>query len=182
MIEMQVLEHQEEHAVPLDEFVRLKAHVHTLSIVHDLLTSSIKENEDAQRISTKAVLEKLLPMLQRTAWKQEVHYAVEEVILTSKQCIALSLVLNELVSNALKHGQKGAEVYFSVQSQSATLTICDDGSGFPDGFDPKKAANTGLELVGSLVRTDLQGTITYGNQPWGGALVTVVFPLPQDEE
>jgi PAS domain S-box-containing protein len=182
MIEMQVLEHQEEQTVPLEEFERLKAHVHTLSIVHDLLTLSIKDEEDAQRVSTKAVLEKLLPMLQRTAWKQMVRYSVEEVELTSKQCIALSLVLNELVSNALKHGKKEAEVFFCVEGQSATLSVRDDGKGFPDGFDPKKAANTGLELVGSLVRTDLQGTIVYDNQPQGGGLVTVVFPLPPDEE
>jgi len=182
MIEMQVMEYEEEKTVPLSEFVRLKAHVHTLAIVHDLLTLSIKEEADAQRISTKTVLERLLPMLQSTAWKKVVHYAIHEVILTSKQCIALSLILNELVSNALKHGKKDADVSFTVQGTEAILRVCDDGAGFPDGFDPKQAANTGLELVGSLVHTDLQGRITYGNQPEGGGLVTVVFPLPPDEE
>jgi PAS domain S-box-containing protein len=182
MIEMQVLEHQGEGTVPLEEFVRLKAHVHTLAIVHDLLTASIKENEDAQRVSTRAVLEKLLPMLQQTAWKQSVGYSVDEVQLTSKQCIALSLVLNELVSNALKHGNQQADVFFTVEGESATLAVYDDGAGFPEGFDPKMAANTGLELVGSLVRTDLRGTIQYGNQTQGGGQVIVTFPLPTSEE
>lgn len=181
MIEMQVLEHQNDQTVPIAEFVRLKAHVHTLAIVHDLLTRSVKEEEDAQRVSTRAVLDKLLPMLQRTAWQQSVRYTVDEAYLTSKQCIALSLVLNELVSNALKHGRKEAEVFFKVDGQNASLSVSDDGLGFPDGFDPNKAANTGLELVGSLVRTDLQGTLVYGNQPQGGGQVSVVFPLPPDE-
>ena len=168
MIEMQVLEHRGEQTVPLEEFVRLKAHVHTLAIVHDLLTLGIKEEEDAQCISTRAVLEKLLPMLQRMAWKQTVRYSVDEVELTSKQCIALSLVLNELVSNALKHGKVQAEVFLTSEDNFVTLTVCDDGEGFSTGFDPQTAANTGLELVTSLVHTDLQGSVEFGNQPGGG--------------
>ncbi len=181
MIEMQVLEHNAEKTVPLEEFERLKAHVHTLSIVHDLLTLNLKEEESAQFISTKAILEKLLPMLQRTAWKQSVRYFAEEVELTSKQCIALSLVLNELVSNSLKHGKKQAEVFFKVDEGSATLAVYDDGAGFPEDFNPKTAANTGLELVESLVHTDLQGTIQFSNQSQGGGKVVVTFPLPKDE-
>ncbi|HLL78804.1 MAG TPA: PAS domain S-box protein, partial [Ktedonobacteraceae bacterium] len=182
MIDMQVLEHSGAETIPLDEFVRLKTHVHTLSIVHDLLTSGIKEEEEEQRISTKAVLEKLLPGLQQTAWKQSVRYSIDEIELTSKQCIALALVLNELVSNALKHGRKQAEVYFTIGGLSATLAVTDDGDGFPTGFDPAMAANTGLELVESLVRADLQGTIRYGNQLQGGGQVIVTFSLPENKE
>ncbi len=182
MIDMQVMEHESEQTVPIEELIRLKAHVHTLAIVHDLLTKGVKEEEDAQRVSTRAVLEKLLPMLQCTAWKQTVRYAVDEVGLTSKQCIALSLILTELVSNALKHGRREAEVFFRVEGRYATLSVYDDGVGFPDDFDPKKAANTGLELVGSLVCADLQGTLVFGNQPTGGGYVRVVFPLPPDGE
>ena len=181
MIEMQVLEHEGEPSIPLEEFTRLKAHVHTLSIVHDLLTQNVKEEEDAQRVSTRAVLERLLPMLQRTAWKQTVRFAIAEVDLTSRQCIALALVLNELVSNALKHGMQEAEVGFAVSGEEGVLTVHDDGIGFPTGFDPEQAANTGLELVGSLVRTDLRGRIAYGNRPDGGGQVIVRFPLPAHE-
>lgn len=181
MIEMQVMEHNGEQSIPIEEFTRLKAHVHTLAIVHDLLTLNIKEEETAQRISAKAVVEKLLPMLQRTAWKKTVRYSVDEVVLTSKQCIAVSLVLNELVSNALKHGKNEAEVVFSIEGRNAVLTVGDDGEGFPEDFDPKRAANTGLELVSSLVRIDLQGTVTFGNTPESGGLVTVTIPIPPED-
>lgn len=181
MIEMQVLEHRADGLVPLAEFIRLKTHVHTLAIVHDILTSGIREDEEAQRISTKAVLERLLPMLQQTAWKQRVRYSVDEVVLSSKQCVALALVLNELVSNALKHGKQQSEVFFTTDGQRATLAVYDDGDGFPDGFDPDASANTGLELVNSLVRTDLRGTIRFGNQHQSGGQVIVTFPLPENE-
>ena len=178
MIEMQMMEHQGEQNIPLEEFERLQAHVHTLAIAHDLLTNSHKEEEEDERISTRAILERLLPMLQQTAWKQNVRYSVEDAELTSKQCVALSLLINELVSNALKHGRSEAEVHFTADKNEATLVVCDDGGGFPADFDPQRAANTGLELVRSLTQIDLRGKIQFGNQSGGGGRVTVTFPIP----
>ncbi len=182
MIEMQALEHEAEKAIPLEEFMQLKAHVHTLAIVHDLLTRSVKEEEDAQRVSAKTVLERLLPMLQQTAWKQEVNYTIGEAQLTSKQCVALSLVLNELVSNALKHGKQKADIRFGVEGKEAVLTVLDDGEGFAPDFSPLRMANLGLELVESLVCTDLKGTSRYETGSKRGGRVTVRFPLPSPEE
>jgi two-component system, sensor histidine kinase PdtaS len=121
-------------------------------------------------------------MLQRTAWQQEVRYTIGEAYLTSKQCIALSLILNELVTNALKHGQKRAEVRFHTQEQQAYLEVSDDGKGFPEDFSPRLAANMGLELVESLIRTDLKGKSHYENRTEGGGRVWVTFPLPAVEE
>ena len=58
----------------------------------------------------------------------------------------------------------------------------DDGEGFPADFDPRKAANTGLELVDSLTRIDLRGQAQFGNRPQSGGQVIVTFPLTQEEE
>ncbi len=182
MIEMQMQEYETENAVPLEQYRQLKAHIHTLAIVHDLLTKSVKEEEDAQRVQAKTVLDKLLPMLQQTAWNQLITYSVEEARLSSKQCIALSLVLNELVSNALKHGGKEANVNFCIEGEYAVLEVCDDGNGFAPDFNPRRAANMGLELVESLVRTDLKGTACYDTRPEGGGRVTVTFALPLHDE
>lgn len=178
MIEMQMQEHQAEKTVPIEEFAQLKTHIHTLSIVHDLLTKGLKEAEDDQRVSTQAVLDRLLPMLHQTAWNREVRFTVQEARLTAKQCVALSLVLNELVTNALKHGKQETEVVFRVEGAQAVLEVSDDGPGFPAGFDPMQAANMGLELVESLVRTDLKGRSRYETRPQGGGRVLVSFPLP----
>ena len=118
-------------------------------------------------------------MLQQTAWKQTVRYTVADVELTSKQCVALSLLINELVSNALKHGKSEAEVVFSVEGAAATLIVRDDGPGFPPDFNARKAAHTGLELVISLVNIDLRGQAQFGTGPNGGGQVCVTFPIPR---
>lgn len=181
MIEMQMLEYRGQKTVPLEDYTQLKTHVHTLAIVHDLLSTGIKEEEGAERVSVKAVLDQLMPMLQQTAWNKAVHYSIDDIRLTSKLCVSLTLVLNELVTNALKHGKKEADVLFLVEGTEARLEVFDDGPGFPEGFNPLKDANMGLELVESLVRTDLKGQSTYGNRPEGGGLVVVTFLLPPDE-
>lgn len=182
MIEMQMIEHGTDKTIPIEEYQQLKAHIHTLAIVHDLLSANIKEEEDAQRVSTKAVLERLLPMLEQMAWNKAVRYSVADARLTTKLCISLSLILNELVTNAFKHGRSQAEVVFSVEGTEGQLRVLDDGAGFPEGFDPLKASNMGLELVESLVRTDLKGQSTYGNRSEGGGIVKVIFPLPGEDE
>lgn len=178
MIEMQAMEHEEDQAVPLEVFHRLKAHVRTLAIVHDLLTASTKEDAAGQRVSTSAVLEKLLPMLQNTAWKRTVRYDIADVSIPSKQCVALALVLNELVTNALKHGRSEADVSFTAADGQAVLEVSDDGPGFPPDFDAAAAANTGLDLVEGVARTDLAGTVSYETRAQGGGRVRIVFPLP----
>ena len=48
-------------------------------------------------------------------------------------------------------------------------------------FRPLEAANTGLELVESLSRSDLEGTIQYSNALDGGGIATVTFPLTGEE-
>jgi PAS domain S-box-containing protein len=181
MIEMLALEHKAVNAVPLDDFSRIQSHVRTLAVVHDLLTSRTKEVEEAQIICAKEVLDRLLPMLQDTAWNKTVHFSVKEIDLPSKQCVALALVINELVSNALKHGNSEAQVTVSASDGSAVLEVSDDGPGFPDEFDPVRSANTGLELIENLVRTDLRGKVAYKNREGCGALIRVVFPLPSEE-
>ena len=183
MIEMQAADYEDAQAIPLEKFLQLKTHVHTLAIVHDLLTQSVKESEDAQRVSVKAVLEHLLPMLKQTTGDgKSIRYTIDDAALTSQQCIALSLVLNELVSNALKHGEQEATVTFRVEEEQAVLMVSDDGAGFPEGFNALQAANTGLELVMSLVRSDLKGKIRFTTRPQGGGQVTVTFALPQETE
>ncbi len=178
IIELQMLDHKGEESIPLEDYRQLKSHIHTLAMIHDLLSSSIKEDEDAQRVSVKAVLDTLLPMLEQTAWNKEVHFCIDEAKLTSKWCVSLALVVNELIANAFKHGNLRSDVLFQVDGQKARLTVSDDGPGFPDGFDPLQSAHMGLELVESLVHADLKGQSTYGKRPEGGGRVVVTFLLP----
>jgi two-component system sensor histidine kinase TctE len=94
---------------------------------------------------------------------------------------SLALLVSETISNAVKHGQGDIEVRLIVSGKTALLEICDDGPGFPPGFDWRRSASTGLGLIDSTGRHDLRGTISFENRAEGGARVAITFPLPNHE-
>ncbi len=167
--------------VPAEELRRLASYVLTLSAVHDILTQQAKTDAEAERVSARAVLEKLLDLMHRTTASAEMSWSIDDAVISVRKGTSLALLANELVSNAVKHGLGKVEVQFRVQKGSAILTVQDNGPGFPADFDALLAANTGLELVESLSRSDLEGEISYTTARKGGGLVTVTFPLQGEE-
>jgi two-component sensor histidine kinase len=76
------------------------------------------------------------------------------------------LIVNELVSNALKHAfpnGRGGQVVVEVRSDGEEsgqyrLVIWDDGVGIPTATDVRNTASLGLQLVNSLIR-QIGGTV-----------------------
>jgi two-component sensor histidine kinase len=71
--------------------------------------------------------------------------------------IPLGLILNELVSNALKHAFPGERkgsidvLLCEAGQERITLTVRDDGIGLPAGVRPGETQSLGLELVATLI-------------------------------
>jgi len=78
----------------------------------------------------------------------------------------LSVVLTELLQNAVDHGfpEGGAGGTVSVIVErgvnTLSLTVTDDGRGLDSGFDLDQATGLGLSIVRTLVTTELNGSIT----------------------
>jgi two-component sensor histidine kinase len=87
----------------------------------------------------------------------ELKVDVEAADLNIETAVPLGLLLNELVSNALKHafadGRVGAlRVSLHPASGGFSLTVADTGPGLPGGFDLAQAKSMGMSLVHSLAR------------------------------
>lgn len=175
MVDMQAME--ENRTPTAEDFKHLGSQIRTLAAVHDLLTKQTTEDGEIGVISARAVLIRLLTMLQQGAQGNTLTYELEDCELPGRQANSLALLTNELVSNAMKHGNGAVEVRLSVSGQNAELAVRDNGSGFPADFDSGTAAHIGLTIVESLAQMDLNGTIYYDNHPQGGALARVIFPL-----
>jgi len=175
MVDMQVMEGNP--TVPLSEVRRFGTQIKSLAVVHDLLTMEAKADGQAHYVSGKAVLEKLLPLLEFTSGERQFTAKIDDARLTSSQATGLALVTNEVISNALKHGKGRVEVIFKVSAAQAVLEVCDDGPGFPPNFDPRKLVTTGIGLVENLTRWDLGGQVRYENPVAGGAAVRIFMPL-----
>jgi two-component system, sensor histidine kinase PdtaS len=64
--------------------------------------------------------------------------------------IPLSLIVNELVTNAIKHGRGRITVTLAPSGRGHALSVCNDGAGLPEGFDPTACKGLGMNLVSSL--------------------------------
>lgn len=156
---------------------RIKQHVRALAAIHDLLTQQAKADTNTSVVSAREVLQRLIPMLQATSGDRRIKADVDEVMLPVQKATSLSLLVSECVSNAIKHAKGEVEITLRREDSAVRLEVCDDGDGFPAGFDPRKAANTGLELIDSTARWDLRGELRYENQAKGGGRIVVTFPL-----
>jgi len=175
MVDMLIMDDEDE--ISLEELKRLASHIRTLAAVHDILTHETKQDGQTESVSARAVLDKLLTLMQESTPGRILSYSIEDAHLPAKQSTSLALLTNELVSNAVKHGHGEVTVTLKNGQSTATLEVCDDGPGFVTGFDPRKAANTGLDLVDSLSRWDLAGEVAFLNRSEGGARVVVKFPV-----
>jgi two-component sensor histidine kinase len=88
------------------------------------------------------------------------------------------LIVNELISNALKHAFDGRSKGMidvelrRVDEEQAELIVTDDGVGVPSGLDLDAVESMGLTLVTSLVK-QIQGRITLDRS--NGSRFTVRF-------
>lgn len=97
--------------------------------------------------------------------------------LPTAQIAPLGLILNELVTNAAKHGQGIITVAFEHQGETSyEMRISDQGQAFPDGFDPTGRSGLGMKVVGSLTN-QLGGKFVIKSSDDGAHPVfTIEFP------
>ena len=178
LLDIQTMEN--EVTVPVGELVHIRTHIRTLALIHDLLTKDTKSEEGPSCLSVQGVLRQLMPMLQEVVGATAIIWHADETVLPTSQGISVAIIVNELVTNAVKHGGINIEMTAAATGRIMTLVICDDGPGFPDDFDPRVNANFGLELLESMCRIELRGEIRFENRQQGGACVVIDFPLATD--
>ncbi len=101
----------------------------------------------------------------------------DEEEVSAKTMQSVGLIVNELVTNAAKHGQGAISVSYVVSGDGRVLTVSDQGEGIPPEFDPTTAkSGLGMKVVGLLAK-QLGGTFTASLGPNGrGSVFVVAFP------
>jgi two-component sensor histidine kinase len=94
------------------------------------------------------------------------------------------MVVTELLQNAAEHafpeGEPGSiELVAEREGDGLVVRVRDDGVGLPDGFDQAASDGLGLQIVRTLVTTELGGTLTMGPPADGGRGTEVVLNLPR---
>ncbi len=174
---IELMEMKEEEQIAPGELRRLGRHVQSLAVIHDLLTRAAQTNTEAGYIPVKEAMQQLMPLLQGLVGSRNLRCSVDDARVPIEQGTALTVLVNELISNALKHGEGDIDLSLAVVEPMARLEVCDRGPGFPPDFEPRSSSSTGMELIYSLSTWDLGGQVAFENRPEGGARVRVTFPL-----
>lgn len=156
----------------LDAYLR----VQTVADVHDHLW----RETDAQVTDICAFLSELCQKLAEHAPGHEVAFHGQPVLLPTDQAVPIGLLVNELVTNAVKYaypeGEVGPVVVSLLTSNGALkLEVVDRGVGLPANFDlTAKNASLGMRLIANTVR-QLGGDISTADaQP--GACFSILIP------
>jgi two-component sensor histidine kinase len=161
MLNMQASEAQAEGVTTALQ--EAQARVLSMALIHERLYSVA----DFSRIDLLEYSQSLANHLART-WKRtgiRVSIGGSRTFVGVDAAIPYGLILNELVTNALKHafvGREKGQVDVTVERKSDTsveMGVKDDGIGFPPGKDFKDMVSMGMTLVTNLV-AQLNGTIT----------------------
>ncbi|MEH1974385.1 MAG: PAS domain S-box protein [Nostoc sp.] len=139
--------------------------IESISLIHkNLYTSAnIGQIDVADYISNLAA--SLLISYQICPGKIALETDIDSVSLNVDQAIACGLVINELISNALKHAfpnQQVGTISIALRNigNSIEMTIRDNGIGLPENLDWRNTDSLGLSLVYDLVTEQLEGNIT----------------------
>ncbi len=147
----------------LDAFRASIDRIKSMGLIHDKLYRS----ENLANIHFPGYVEDLVRGLvttySMTGKGVKLDLRVDPISLGIDNAIPLGLVINELVSNALKHAfpeEREGTISIRLQSQGdrAVLTISDNGIGFPEDLDFTNTKSLGMQLVVTLVE-QLEGTI-----------------------
>jgi two-component sensor histidine kinase len=98
----------------------------------------------------------------------DIQFAVDEIPIDLDLAIPMGLLVNELVSNCLKHGLRHNEPGLIKVSVSRTplavrLVIQDNGCGLPANFEEMRTRSMGLKLAASLAKR-LGGQLKFNSE------------------
>ncbi|MEO5723508.1 MAG: sensor histidine kinase [Ilumatobacteraceae bacterium] len=173
--------------------------IRTIALVHETLS-----REPGDDVAFLEIVRPLLRLAEEGLQSADrpMHFTVqgEGGRLPSSIATPLSVVLTELLQNAVDHGfpegdptANGGNVVVHLRNEDGQLHIMviNDGRGLTPGFELNKATGLGLSIVRTLVTTELDGTITMragqpedfeavglGDRPRGaGTVVQLTVPV-----
>jgi two-component system, sensor histidine kinase PdtaS len=176
--------HAPEAKAALDEAVR---RVGSIAMVHETLSHVPDEVVDFDDIAGRVAM--MAGELSAPEARVTPTLMGEFGQLSAAVATPLALVLTELMQNALQHGLSShhyaAEGVLEVTARRRpgflTVTVTDNGAGLPADFDLELATSLGLQIVRTLVLTELDGRLAIEPRPGGGTQVTVEIPVGDPE-
>lgn len=113
--------------------------------------------------------------------KVKLEVDIQKIILNLDTSIPAGLIINELVTNSIKHAFTESNegiIYINLHTKDNVLflEVSDNGKGFPKDVDFKNTNSLGLQLVNTLVE-QLNGKLELKEHKGGGTSFYINFPM-----
>ncbi|MBI4789366.1 MAG: GAF domain-containing protein [Chloroflexi bacterium] len=159
--------------------------VQSMAVAHSLLANSPRARVDVLELSRHVLGDSVR---QLTLPGQTVPFVVEgdSFEISAQRAASVALILNELVTNAIKHSGESPEVELrlgvKLMRGQARLEFFSRGARLPEesGRDPANGG-LGLQLIRTLVEKDLGGAFVLSSCPDPSGVLGVITFTPEKE-
>ncbi len=163
MLNLQTMEVEDEQVKTV--FREMEDRIRAMALVHEKLYQSQNLSEIDMGAYVREISQALVANMVSDE-RIELRVDIESIVLNIDYAVPLGLVVNEIVTNSLKHAfpdeRSGSIAIRLRQDESgvSTLVIEDDGIGLDEGIDVIRSGSFGLQIIASLVMVQLAGTIS----------------------
>lgn len=176
LIDIQSLQIRDKQlAIKLKE---LQSKVFTVARIHDILNqTALQKSVNARKFITGLATD----IIAFSGTQVHLNVEVDEIELSTRKLTYMGLVINELITNSLKHAFKDSlskviHIYMGYKENKLLLVYRDNGSGFVgDKVDDRY--HKGISLIRMLIK-DLKGEVERFND--GGAVYRISLEIPVD--
>lgn len=151
-------------------FREIENKILSMSLVHQKLY----ESKDLSSLNLKVYFNDLISLIRQSYLMSDdrikLEYKAVDVPVLLDTAIPLGMVLNELMTNAVRHafpeGRKGTiRIRLDKEPEKGiVLEVSDNGVGLPDGFQIEKDGRLGLETVLALAKQQLAAEVTFQSE------------------
>ncbi len=175
-----------------DVFDELQSRVRAVAALHEGLYSSPDLGNILFGAYMEQLLQELLAFHAVDPRRVSLDVAAADVVISIEQALPLGLILNELITNCLKHafpeqskGRIKVRLDYVASNgeegpQECELSVSDDGIGMSTGNGLTNTQSMGLHIV-DLLASELRGKLEMSQDQQRGTKFTLRFPLTEEE-
>ncbi len=148
----------------------------------NVLYERLYRSDNSHGLTGREYVEALIPAIvgtYPTPCRVDLETSIADFDVDERTMPTVGMLLNELLTNALKHAFEGRtcgsiSVSINVAGASTTLVVRDDGIGLPVGISPQEPRTFGFRMVDALV-DQLNGTMVVSSPSATGTSIGVTF-------
>lgn len=160
-----------------------RSRLNSMSVLYDRLHSAGAVRKLAIKEYLPGLIEEITKIFQGKE-RTTVEISTADLILNAKTLSTMGIILNELVTNSLKHAfpaERRGKIRISIRTlpgEKAEMTYSDNGKGIPEPVIKGEKWGLGMMLIQTMV-DQLGGDYALQNE--NGTFFRVEFPIPTDD-